>query len=74
MSKAKKRESMTDQLRAAVHDSGFSINHIATGAGIPQPVLQRFCSGNRENIRLDTADRLAAYFGMHLTRPLRPKD
>jgi len=71
---SKKRQTMTDQLRAAVHDSGFSINHIATGANIPQPVLQRFISGERQNIRLDTADRLAAYFGMRLTRPLRPKD
>jgi len=71
---SKKRENMTDQLRNAVHDSGFSVNHIAAGAGIPQPVLQRFISGERQNIRLDTADRLAAYFGMRLTRPLRPKD
>jgi len=70
----KKRESMTDQLRNAVRDSGLSINHIAIGAGIPQPVLQRFISGERENIRLDTADRLAAYFGMRLTKACKPKE
>jgi len=71
---SKKLQSMTDQLRNAVHNSGLSINHIAIGAGIPQPVLQRFCSGERENIRLDTAEKLAAYFGMRLTKACKPKE
>ncbi len=74
MDKKKKRQTLTDQLRAAVRDSGLSINHIANGAYIPQPVLQRFASGDRDNLRLDTADKLAAYFGMRLTTPRRPKD
>ena len=71
---SKKRETMTDQLRAAVLASGLSINHIAKGAGIPQPVLQRFISGARDNLRLDTAEKLAAYFGMHLTKACKPKE
>ena len=70
----KKRETMIDQLRGAVHDSGLSVNAIALGADIPQPVLQRFVSGERDNLRLDTADKLAAYFGMRLTTPCRPKE
>ena len=70
---SKKRPTLTDQLRDAVHDSGLSINHIAFVAGIPQPVLQRFIRGGRD-IRLDTANHLAAYFGMRLTKACKPKE
>jgi len=69
----KKRETITDQLRNAVDDSDLTINHIAISAGIPQPVLQRFIRGGRD-IRLDTANHLAAYFGMRLTKACRPKE
>jgi len=69
----KKRPTLTDQLREAVDDSGLSINHIATCARIPQPVLQRFIRSERD-IRLDTANHLAAYFGMRLTKACRPKE
>lgn len=56
---------MTDQLKAAITDSGLSIYRIALDSGIPQPVLQRFCSGERD-IKLATADKLAAYFKLNL--------
>jgi hypothetical protein len=59
---------LADQLREAIENSGRSINSIALAAGVPQPVLQRFVSGERD-IRLETADKLADYFGMRLTRP-----
>ena len=70
---SKKRETLADQLREAVDNSDLSINHIAFVAGIPQPVLQRFIRGGRD-IRLDTANRLAAYFGMRLTKACKPKE
>jgi len=63
---------MADQLRAAVQGSGLSVYEIAKRTGIPQPVLQRFVSGVRDNIRLDTADKLAALFSMRLTEPRNP--
>jgi hypothetical protein len=32
--------------------------------------LQRFVTGQQANIRLDTASKLAAYFGLRLTPPI----
>ena len=63
---------LQDQLRQAVQDSGRSLYAIAKGAGIAYPVLYRFASGERD-LTLETASRLADYFGMRLTRPKRPK-
>ncbi len=71
MSKKKtKQTTLTDQLLEAIENSGKSINSIAMAADVPQPVLQRFASGERD-IRLDTAAKLATYFGMKLTKPKR---
>jgi hypothetical protein len=66
--------SLADQLRQAVADSGLSVYRIAKSSGIGQSVLQRFIAGDRENIRLDTADRLATYFQMRLTPPRKPRE
>ena len=51
----------------------MTINALAVAAGIPEPVLHRFVSGDRENIRLDTADKLCRFFGVRLTTPKQPK-
>ena len=59
-------------LRKAVRDSGLTTYAIGKGAGIPLPVLYRFVSGERD-LTLETASKLADYFGMRLTRPRRPK-
>ena len=45
------------------------IASIAKEAGIPQPVLWRFVNGERDAIRLDTADKLCQLFSMRLTKP-----
>jgi len=64
---------LADQLREAIDNSGKSISEIARGADIPQPMLWRFAIGERD-IRLDTAAKLAEYFGMKLTKPrAKPK-
>jgi len=64
---------LAKQLLDAIKNSGESIHAIANAADIQQASLQRFVSGERD-IRLDTASRLADYFGMHLTRPrAKPK-
>jgi len=59
---------LDEQLREAIENSGKSINSIAIAADVPQPVLQRFASGERD-IRLETANKIADYFGMRLTKP-----
>jgi len=61
---------LTDQLRDAIKNSGATLYRIAKDSGVPYVVLHRFASGERQ-IKLDTADKLAAYFGMKLTKPRR---
>lgn len=63
---------LQDQLRKAVKDSGLTLYAIAKGAEIAYPVLFRFARGERD-LTLETATKLADYFGMRLTRPKRPK-
>ena len=73
MSKAKAQRPyrpLAGQLRAMIEQSGMNTNAVAVAVGIPQPVLHRFVTGDRENIRLDTADKLAEFFGVEL-RPAR---
>jgi len=65
--------SLADQLRKAVTDSGLSVYRIAKDSGVSQAVLQRFIAGDRDNIRIDTADKLAKYFKMRLTPPQKPE-
>lgn len=63
---------LQDQFREAIASSGLTLYRIAKDAGIVYPVLHRFASGERD-LTLETASRLADYFGMRLTRPRRPK-
>lgn len=58
-------ETLTIQIKRAIDASGLSIYRLAIESGIPQPVLQRFVSGERD-IKLSTADKLAVYFGLTL--------
>jgi hypothetical protein len=63
-----------DQLRAAIR-SAPSVYSVAVGSGVAHPILLRFLSGERD-IRLATAAKLAAYFGLELRaarKPARPK-
>ena len=62
---------LAKQLLALVAGSGMTVNALALAAGIPQPVLQRFVSGERGNLRIDTADKLCEFFGARLTAPKR---
>lgn len=60
---------ISDQLRDAMRGYG-SVYAVARDSEIPQPVLNRFLNGERD-LRLASADRLAEFFGMRLTRPTR---
>jgi plasmid maintenance system antidote protein VapI len=67
MSKA--QPSLADQLRTVMKKSRMTTNAVAVAAGIPQPVLHRFVTGERD-LTLETADKLARYFKLRL----RPND
>jgi plasmid maintenance system antidote protein VapI len=64
---------LQDQLRQAIADSGLTLYRVAKGSGVAYQVLHRFARGERD-LTLETATRLADYFGMRLTRPRRPEN
>lgn len=64
MSKRKSR-TLTYVLRKAVDDSGLSLYRIAKDTGVTAESLLRFQRGD-QSIRLDKADALAEYLGLHL--------
>ena len=62
----RKPKTVTDELRRAIADSGLTLYRIAKDSGVPHAALYRFV--NREqDIKLATADKLAAYLGLRLT-------
>jgi transcriptional regulator with XRE-family HTH domain len=63
---SKKKPSLTDTLRAAIRQSGLTNYRIAKATGIDEANLGRFARGEL-SIRLDKADKLAAYLGLRLT-------
>ena len=68
MSKGKKRPTIAETLRKAIQDSGENLAAIGRAAGIPQPVLLRFATGERD-LTLRTADKLLEYFESLLRIP-----
>lgn len=64
MSKRKSSSSIAETLRAAMRQSDCTMYRIAKGTGIDQCTLRRFARG--ASVRLDKADRLAAYLGLML--------
>jgi len=62
--------SLTDQLRRVVQVSGLTLYRISKDSGVPYAMLFRFAQDEKD-IRLATADRLASYFGVQLTKPVR---
>jgi hypothetical protein len=62
--------SMTNQLIDAIKGSGLTLYRISKDAGINYAIVQRFATRER-GLKLETADKLADYFGMRLTKPKR---
>ena len=56
---------LTDVLRAAIEQSGLTVYRIGKATGIDTANLGRFVRGEM-SVRLDKADRLAAYLGLRL--------
>lgn len=57
---------ITDVLRQAIIDSGLPLLRLANETGVQRASLSRFVRG-KNSLRLDVADKLAAYFGLVLT-------
>jgi transcriptional regulator with XRE-family HTH domain len=62
---SKSPRTITEVLRAAIEQSGLTRYRIAKETGIPESNLRRFVRGEM-SVRLDKADRLAAYLGLRL--------
>ena len=58
---------ITTALRQAILDSGLPLLRLANETGVQRASLSRFVRG-KNSLRLDVADKLAAYFGLELTR------
>ncbi len=62
---SKTKPTLTDALRAAIEQSGLTGYRIAKATGIDNANLARFLRGELF-LRLDKADKLAAYLGLRL--------
>jgi plasmid maintenance system antidote protein VapI len=58
-------KTISEQLRAAIQDSGLSHNELAKATGVNQPSISRFVSGDR-GLGSESIDKLAAYLGLEL--------
>jgi plasmid maintenance system antidote protein VapI len=58
--------SLSEQLRAAIANSGKTHYRLAKDSGVAPHVIDRFVSGER-SLNLATADKLAAVLGLALT-------
>jgi plasmid maintenance system antidote protein VapI len=67
MGTRKRPPTMTDVLRQAIVDSGMPYKALSRETGLTRASIQRFVDG-RQSLRLDLADRLAAFFGLSLRK------
>jgi plasmid maintenance system antidote protein VapI len=60
---------ITALLKRTIVESGIPYKALERETGVRRSSIQRFVDG-RQSMRLDMADRLAAYFGLNLVEPL----
>jgi plasmid maintenance system antidote protein VapI len=65
MSADKLASPITDILKRTIIESGTSYKALSRETGVARASIQRFVDG-RQSIRLDMADRLAAFFRLSL--------
>ena len=58
---------ISDLLRRTIAESGVSYNALQKEAGVARASIMRFVRGD-QSLRLDVADRLAAYFDLELRK------
>ena len=66
--------SISETLRKAIRKSDATLYRIAKDAETDWGTLQRFVDGTRPNIRIDTVEKLCAYFGLELRPLLRTRE
>ena len=69
MAKRKKKLTVSETLRKTIEDNwktGVTSYRIAKNSDIDQGTIDRFVSGERPNIRIDTVDRLCEALGLEL--------
>jgi transcriptional regulator with XRE-family HTH domain len=66
------KSKLSDQLRAAIRDSGNTVNRIAEDCGIAQPHLHYFLIGKR-GLGLEKMDKLAEYLQLELRKKVSKK-
>ena len=63
---------LQESLRQAILTSGVSLYRIAQESGVSYGMIHRFAHGERD-LRLESAGRIAAALGLHLTKDKRRK-
>ena len=63
--KTKRTANLSDALRAAIQDSGISLQQLARESGVDVSILSRFVRAER-TMTLELADRLAARLRVQL--------
>ena len=58
---------ISDLLRRTIAESGVSYNALQNETGVTRASIMRFVRGD-QSLRLDMADRLAAYFDLELAK------
>lgn len=66
MSKARPGTTISDLLRETIEKSNVPLLTLQQETGVARASIMRFLRGER-TLRLDSADKLAAYFGLELT-------
>ena len=63
----RKPQTVTDQLRHAIADSGVTLYRVSKDSGVSYAAIHRFMAGTHD-LKLGTVDKLAAYLGLKLTQ------
>jgi transcriptional regulator with XRE-family HTH domain len=65
--------SLANDLRRAIQESGMSLQALGQATGVERGSISRFVKGQR-SLRLDKAEKLAAFFGLSLTGNAKAKN
>jgi transcriptional regulator with XRE-family HTH domain len=63
---------LTEQLRAALVESGLTLGQITRDTGIDKSALSRFVNGER-GVSMEALDKLGVYLGLELRPVRKPK-
>jgi plasmid maintenance system antidote protein VapI len=67
MDASQSKSQMSDLLRRTIAESGISYSALQKLTGVKRASIMRFVRGD-QSLRLDMADRLAAYFDLELKK------